>query len=1220
MAQRNSSPEARKAIRQSGIFFISACVCCVLLAAGAVGVGCASQRSNPAPRQPVASEYHGQHVTEDYQWLEDGTNPAVRNWSATQNARARECLDHTEARPLIEARLRELFSRTSPDYYALQWGGGWLFYLEFKPPAQQPVLKVLKTFTGTNDPSRAELVLDPNKLNNDGSASIDWFVPSPDGKLVAVSLSEKGTENGTLYFFETATGRKLPDVVPGVNGATAGGSAAWNAEGTGIFYTRYPRHDERAAADLPFFQQVYFHQLGTATDQDRYEVGKEFPRIAEIHLEASPDHRWLLATVANGDGGDFAHWLRSPARTWRQIARFEDGVKSVKFGRDPIFIEWPRDEALYLLSKKDAPKGEILRMPLARPELASARVALAEGTNAIAAFAPSASGLYVAFLDGGPMELVFYDYVERVAWQLAPLSPQRRRASETNEVVVGPTAVQEMVVTRGDELFYRTVTHTEPFKWHRYDPSKDRQTVELTEFVGESPAEFGDVEAVRQFVKSKDGTRVPMTILRKKGTRLDGDNPTLLTGYGGYGISRVPNFRFTDRLWLDQGGIIAIANLRGGGEYGEEWHKAGNLIHKQNVFDDFIACAEFLIHSNYTRPQRLAIEGGSNGGLLMGAALTQRPELFGAVVSHVGIYDMLRVELDPNGVFNVTEYGTVKDPAQFEALRAYSPYHNVKNGTPYPPVLFLTGENDGRVNPAHSRKMTARLQAATSSKQPVLLRTSGNTGHGMGTPLDAHIAELTDVYAFLFDRLGLFYSEVDRGPWVGAVTPDSAVVKAKLARPDIHAHLVLSDDHNFRKRIPAGQEISETNHGDVVRFPLTGLKPDTRYFYAIETDGRLDRLRSGEFRTFPEQPASFTIAFASCARTGSTNEVFDRIREHRPLFYMNMGDFHYLNIATNVPAKFRAGYDAVLASPQQADLYRHIPFVYIWDDHDFGGNNVGRRSASHEAARMTYQEYVPHYPLAAGTGNVPIYQSFNVGRVKFILTDLRSERDALTNKDDAAKSMMGTAQKEWFKQELLSAKGKFPLICWVSSVPWLGQKGTNYYRAVRTNQFGYIHHTNLAAIPITNSTATATNRGRRGGAPPLDEDHWSMFATERREIADFIKSNHITGVCILHGDSHMLAADDGRHGDYATGGGAPIPVMCAAPLDQDPSLKGGPYSQGVYRVRKGEGCFGLLTVTDKGDVIDVYYSGRNNRDEEKISLKFSVPANGTVGHASSRSP
>ena len=248
---------------------------------------------------------------------------------------------------------------------------------------------------------------------------------------------------------------------------------------------------------------------------------------------------------------------------------------------------------------------------------------------------------------------------------------------------------------------------------------------------------------------------------------------------------------------------------------------------------------------------------------------------------------------------------------------------------------------------------------------------------------------------------------------------------------------------------------------------------------------------------------------------------------------------------------------------------------------------------------MTYDEYVPHFPLAFGEGDQPIAQSFAVGRVKFILTDLRSERDEPRKKDDAGKSMLGARQKEWFKRELLESNGKYPLICWVSSVPWIGEAGKSPYRAVSTNRFGYMHHTNL----VENATSR-TNRNR--GA--IDEDHWSVYSTERREIADFIKTNQIHGVCILHGDSHMLAADDGTYSDYATGGGAPIPILCAAPLDQSPSLKGGPYSQGVYRVRPGEGCFGLLTITDKGDRIDVAYSGRNNHNEEKISLKFQVPA------------
>ena len=247
-------------------------------------------------------------------------------------------------------------------------------------------------------------------------------------------------------------------------------------------------------------------------------------------------------------------------------------------------------------------------------------------------------------------------------------------------------------------------------------------------------------------------------MLRPKAAQTDGSAPALLTGYGGFGISTTPRFRPQMLAWLEQGGVYAVANIRGGGELGEEWHSDGNLTKKQNVFDDFYACAQHMVTAKYTTPERLAIRGGSNGGLLMGAELTQHPEAFKAVVSSVGIYDMLRVERDPNGAFNVTEYGSVTDPKQFDALFGYSPYHHVKDGVAYPAVLFMTGANDPRVAPYHSRKMTARLQVATSSSAPVLLRTSANTGHGQGSPLSAQVEEQTDVYAFLFQQLGVTYA------------------------------------------------------------------------------------------------------------------------------------------------------------------------------------------------------------------------------------------------------------------------------------------------------------------------------------------------------------------------------------------------------------------------------------------------------------------------------
>jgi prolyl oligopeptidase len=307
---------------------------------------------------------------------------------------------------------------------------------------------------------------------------------------------------------------------------------------------------------------------------------------------------------------------------------------------------------------------------------------------------------------------------------------------------------------RGDDMIYNNVSYLTPGAWYRYDPATGKAA--RTALFQTSPIDFSDAEVSREWAVSKDGTKIPMSVIRRKGIKLDGTAPTLLTGYGGFNISLAPYFDPALRLWLDRGGVSVVANLRGGGEYGEEWHHAGNLTKKQNVFDDFAACAKQLIDAGYTKPANLAIISGSNGGLLMGAALVQHPEMYRAVVSYVGIYDMLRCEaITANAVFNITEYGTVKDPAQFKALYAYSPYQHVADGTAYPAVLFLTGANDPRVNPANSRKMTARLQAASSSKAPVLLRTSSTTGHGFDSSLDEQVEEGADVWAFLFDVLGL---------------------------------------------------------------------------------------------------------------------------------------------------------------------------------------------------------------------------------------------------------------------------------------------------------------------------------------------------------------------------------------------------------------------------------------------------------------------------------
>ena len=417
-------------------------------------------------------------------------------------------------------------------------------------------------------------------------------------------------------------------------------------------------------------------------------------------------------------------------------------------------------------------------------------------------------------------------------------------------------------------------------------------------------------------------------------------------------------------------------------------------------------------------------------------------------------------------------------------------------------------------------------------------------------------------------------------------------MKAKLAREGAVARLVLSKRVDLSEPFSSGTDTARAEHNRIVTFWLNGLEPATTYFIAPQVDGRIDLSHRARLRTFPEDRGSFSFAFASCARTASSNRVFTAILENQPLFYMNIGDFHYMNITNDDRLEFRAVYDRVLAASRQGHLYRYVPFVYMWDDHDYGGNNSGRSAASRAAARLSYQEYMPHYPLAAGTGDVPIYQAFTVGRVRFILTDLRSERSLTRDPDDSRKSLMGGEQKQWFKRELLAASRQHALTFWVSTVPWLGEPGANYYPLPRGFR-GYVHHSKLPH---------RSNEDRE--ERKLAEDHWSIYATERREIADFIKSNDIRRLCILHGDAHMLAADDGRHADFATGGGARIPVMCGGPLDQTPSIKGGPYSQGVYLPVAGEGCFGLVQVYDTGQRMRVVYSGRNDRNQEKISLRM----------------
>lgn len=692
-----------------------------------------------AKKQPVTDTYHGVEVTEHYRWLESWDDAAVKAWSEGQNSYARRHLEQLPNRGALQERVTEIMKEESSSYWGLSFAGGRLFAMEHRPPKQQPFLIVMEDAGGAKE---ARVVVDPNTFDATGKTHLDWYVPSPKGDLVAVSLSVGGTESGDVHVYEVATGKEVHEVIPRVNGGTAGGDLAWLPDGSGFFYTRYPRGEERPPEDMAFYQQLYFHQLGTATEKDRYELGKDLPRIAEIQLAMDSKSGRLLATVQKGDGGEFAHFIRTPKGKWTQLSEFGDKTIQATFG--------PKND-LYVISRKEAPKGKVLRVPIRsvkgplNPK--KAQVVIPEGEDTVVSdfWGPptvlaTKSRLYVIYQLGGPSEIRVFD-----------LKGKRVDGPEQPPV----SAVYGLTPAGGDDVLFRVTSYVMPPAWFSFDAKKKK--TEKTSLFTASSVDFSGVEVKREMATSKDGTKVPVNILIPKGAPMDGSNPALAYGYGGFGIALTPRFRPTIQILLSQGVVYAVANLRGGSEFGAEWHRQGNLTNKQNVFDDFAAAVKHLIDRGYTSSERLAIMGGSNGGLLMGATMTQHPDLMKAVVSSVGIYDMLRVELSSNGAFNIPEFGTVKDEAHFSAMYAYSPYHNVKDGVAYPATLFLTGENDPRVDPMQSRKMTARLQAATAGDAPILLRTTSDAGHGGGTDLDERIAQTLDIYSFLFANLGIDY-------------------------------------------------------------------------------------------------------------------------------------------------------------------------------------------------------------------------------------------------------------------------------------------------------------------------------------------------------------------------------------------------------------------------------------------------------------------------------
>ncbi len=677
--------------------------------------------------EPVTTTYHGFTVSDPYRWLE-GDGAEVKAWSDGQNRHARHILDRLPEVDALRAEVRAIVTAPIISYgRPIQAGRRW-FVLRKDPAKEQAELVVMDAVERAGE---ARLVLDPT-ASGDVHQTIDWFVPSPDGTVVAVSLSSGGSEDGTLHVVDL-DGREVDAPIPDVQRGTGGGDMAWRPDGKAFWYTRYPS-GEKPAEERNFWMQVWFHELGKPVSGDRYELGKELPRIAEILLETDRRGR-LLASVQNGDGGQFRHYLRDARGRWRQLDDWGDAV---------VFAGFGPDEDLWLVSRAGAPRGAVLRLRPSARSVREAVVVVPEAEHSIVTDYYQEQGievgrdrLYVVYQLGGPSELRVFTRAGKKARQpaLPPVSSVER-----------PSLWQGGVLVRAE-------SYTSPSVLYRFTARTGRLD-EVKSMSPRPPVDLGGWEVHRETATSADGTAIPMSIVWRRGAPRDGSVPCVVHGYGGFAISQEPGFLAVWEPLLRRGVCFVDANLRGGGEFGAEWHRAGMLERKQNVFDDFAAVLDRMVERGYTRRDRLAIRGGSNGGLLMGAMITQHPDKMRAVVAAVGIYDMLRFELSPNGNYTIAEYGSVKDRSQFEALRAYSPYHRVRTGTVYPAILMTAGANDPRVSPWQSRKMVAALQAAQRGDAPILLRTSATAGHGMGTGMSERIADIAQVQAFVLWQIG----------------------------------------------------------------------------------------------------------------------------------------------------------------------------------------------------------------------------------------------------------------------------------------------------------------------------------------------------------------------------------------------------------------------------------------------------------------------------------
>jgi prolyl oligopeptidase len=692
----------------------------------------AQQGPPKAPVHEVTDTYFGQKIVDPYRWMEDSKNADFVAWMKAQADYTRNHLDRLPMRADLLKRLEEL-SDTGVRVSGVQRAGGYYFYYRVAPGENDRRLYVREGFKGAE-----RLLLDPDKLSEPGKRySIDSYNPSFDGKYVSYTISVGGSENGEMRVVETASGKDLGERID----RARFGAGAWLPDNHSFVYNRLQKLGDGApATELYQKSRVYLHTLGTSPDRDVAVFGYEVNPAIKMETTPLPfayvpiGSKYVIAIVNSGVSPNSEYYFTTVdklAQTpipWRKFVSLDDEVANLDLRGDDV----------YLLTYKNTPRYKIVHINLAQPDITKADTIFPASEAVVTGVGAAKDAVYVQTLDGGAGKLWRVDY--------------KGGAPQLIKLPYEGTANLGWTDTLTEGLLFGLTSWTKSAAYFAYNPATQKATD--TTLIPPIPIDMSSIDAVSVKAKSYDGTLVPLVILSKKGLKRDGTNPTLMIGYGAYGIVNTEPFFASGYLpWLERGGILAFAGVRGGGEYGEEWHLAGKEKTKPNTWKDFIACAEYLIKEKYTSAAHLAGEGGSAGGILIGNSIAERPDLFGAAVDAVGVNDAVRAETTSNGVPNIPEFGSTKTEEGFKALLEMDAYLKIKDGAKYPAVLLVTGINDPRVEPWMSAKMAARLQTATTSGKPVLLRVDYDAGHGFGSTKRQRNEQNADIYAFLFDQL-----------------------------------------------------------------------------------------------------------------------------------------------------------------------------------------------------------------------------------------------------------------------------------------------------------------------------------------------------------------------------------------------------------------------------------------------------------------------------------